>query len=152
MSAGARWHYGDVGHNGRVVGDPYVAAMDLIDLVAPLGAVYPSYDIVPYYVDEIVDYPRFVCYECHSYLRAAAWDPYRDPCYKFRLTVYDDRSYYPARIRNGSRVVFNRSNRLEPRFVFTERIGSEPDIDVKRRRPENRMERPDPNAYRRAGS
>lgn len=137
ISRGARWDYRNLGYRGRIVGDPYVAVTDLIDLILPPGYDAYDYDVMHYYVDRRVDYPRFLCYDCHAYASYAEWNPYHDPCFRFRIVVYNDPYYYPLRAYGGSRVVFTRPKRLEPRFVFIERAGSRRDVVVESRRPVN---------------
>jgi Domain of unknown function (DUF4384) len=101
---------------GRVRGDPYVALTDLARTLAPRGDF--TYDIAPYHVDRIYDYPRFVCYDCHSYARRDRWDPYAAECARYRVVVYDDPTYYPYRYNQGRSVAADRPLRPAPRYVF----------------------------------
>src|SRR5439155_1758397 len=83
-----------------------------------------DYDIAPYYVQQHYDYPRFLCYDCHSYVSYPYWSPYDYTCVRFRIVVFDDPYYYPYRYYGGTRVVFTRPLRPAPRFVFKDRQGS----------------------------
>ena len=102
--------------DGRIQGDPYVALTDLARRIAPRGNF--RYDIAPYYVEHRYEYPRFVCYDCHSYARYDEWDPYATSCVRYRLVIYDDPAYYPYRYNQGRRVVVGQPIRPAPRFVF----------------------------------
>jgi len=139
---GARWDYRYVANDGRIVGDPYVALLDLVDVIVPATYDGYDYDVVPYYVGHRYEYPRFLCYDCHSYVRYAAWDPYDRACFEFRVIAYNDPYYYPARRYPGTHVVFTRPKRLEPRYVFVKRIERGPDIVVEPRRPAPESRRP----------
>src|SRR5437773_294975 len=103
--------------DGRVRGDPYVALTDLAQRIVPDGYSDWDYDITPYYVQQHYDYPRFLCYDCHSYVSY----PY----------------YYPYRYYGGTRVVFTRPYRPEPRFIFKDRQASDVFITRVRERPVN---------------
>src|SRR2546425_8087185 len=52
-----------------------------------------DYDITPYYVQQHYDYPRFLCYDCHSYVSYPYWSPYDYTCVRFRIVVFDDPYY-----------------------------------------------------------
>src|SRR6058998_1541227 len=95
------------------------------------------YDIAPYYVQQHYDYPRFLCYDCHSYVSYPYWSPYDYTCVRFLIVVYDDPYYYPYRYYGGTRVVFARPYRPEPRFIFKDRSGSEAFITRVGKRPVN---------------
>jgi hypothetical protein len=119
---GDHWDYRNIAYYGRVTGDPYVALMDLIDHMLPIaGNNGYAFDVYPYHVDQRYDYPRFICYDCHSYVAYPAWDPYLHSCARFRLVVYNDPYYYPARVYGGTRVVSARPRRVEARYVFKNR-------------------------------
>jgi hypothetical protein len=129
------WDYRLIGANGRIAGDPYVAIGDLIaDVVPPDYADY-SYDIVPYYVEQRYEYPRFLCYDCHSYVSWPYWDPYAHSCFKFRIVIYDDPYYYPARVYRGTRVVYRRPAVSVPRYVFKDRTPDDRYVVTVRERP-----------------
>src|SRR5690348_12382411 len=130
------WDYRTIG-DGRVRGDPYVALTNLAERMVPDGYADWDYDIVPYYVQQHYDYPRFLCYDCHSYVSYPYWSPYDYTCVRFRIVVYDDPYYYPYRYYGGTRVVFTRPERPEPRFIFRDRQGSEAFITRVRERPVN---------------
>lgn len=102
--------------DGRIRGDPYVALTDLASKIAPQGGY--RYDIAAYYVERRYDYPRFVCYDCHSYASYEEWNPYTTSCVRFRVVVYDDPAYYPYRHNQGRNVVVDRPVRPAPRYVF----------------------------------
>lgn len=115
VTRGDYWDFRVIGQ-GRIRGDPYVALTDLARMLAPQGDY--SYDIAPYYVGQRYDYPRFVCYDCHSYARYDEWDPYAAECARYRVVVYDDPAYYPYRYNEGRSVVARRPLRPAPRYVF----------------------------------
>jgi hypothetical protein len=113
ITRGEHWDYRVIA-NGRVRGDPYVVLAALAGDIAPQEY---RYDIAPYYVERRFEYPRFACYECHSYASYDEWDPYSAVCTRFRVVVYDDPSYYPYRYK-GRNVVVARPAHPAPRFVF----------------------------------
>ena len=95
ITRGDHWDYRTVADDGRVSGDPYVAIGDLADKITP-GGEY-DYDVAEYYVEQHYDYPRFACYDCHSYTHYTLWNPYTTYCTSFRIVIYDDWYYYPYR-------------------------------------------------------
>jgi len=123
--------------DGRVRGDPYVALTDLAQRIVPDGYADWDYDIAPYYVQQHYDYPRFLCYDCHTYVSYSSWSPYDYTCVRFRIVVFDDPYYYPYRTYGGTRVVFTRPYRPEPRFIFKDRQASDAFITRVRERPVN---------------
>lgn len=136
IESGDHWDYRTIA-DGRVRGDPYVALTDLAERIVPDGYGDWDYDIVPYYVQQHYDYPRFLCYDCHSYVSYPYWSPYDYTCVRFRIVVYDDPYYYPYRYYGGTRVVFTRPYRPEPRFIFRDRQTSDAFITRVRERPVN---------------
>ena len=136
LESNEHWDYRTIA-DGRVRGDPYVALTDLAQRIVPDGYDDWDYDIVPYYVQQHYDYPRFLCYDCHSYVSYPFWSPYDYTCVRFRIVVYDDPYYYPYRYYGGTRVVFTRPARPEPRFIFRDRQGSDAFITRVRERPVN---------------
>ena len=108
-----RWELYRVGD--RVHSDPFAGAMDIVDHLLPPD--YADYDthLLPYYVERRYDYPRFVCYDCHSYVGFSLWNPYVYHCSRFSLWVYNDPFYYypsywyPTRYYGGARVVIGRT-------------------------------------------
>jgi len=112
---------------GRIHGDPYQSLEDLTQRMIPPG--YADYDthLLPYYVDRHYDYPRFVCYDCHSYVSYAYWDPYDYWCPRYTLFVYRDPFYfypsywYPTRYYGGTRVVYVRPAERGGMYVFKAR-------------------------------
>jgi hypothetical protein len=135
-----RWELQRVGD--RVHGDPFAGVMDVVDHLLPPD--YADYDthLLPYYVERRYDYPRFVCYDCHSYVGFSMWNPYVYHCSRFSLWVYNDPFYYypsywyPTRYYGGTRVVYarGRSSGYAGRYVFKARtLPSEPPIVYRRR-------------------
>jgi uncharacterized protein DUF4384 len=125
------WDYHTIA-DGRVRGDPYVALTELAERIVPEGYEDWDYDIVPYSVQQRYEYPRFLCYDCHAYASFPYWDPYWRSCVRFRIVYYDDPYYYPYRYYGGTRVVFVRPYRPQPRYVFKDRDGSGRDRFVTR--------------------
>src|SRR5213595_2885588 len=121
--------------DGRVRGDPYVALTDLAQRIVPDGYSEWDYDIAPYYVEQHYDYPRFLCYDCHTYVSYSSWSPYDYTCVRFRIVVFDDPYYYPYRSYDATRVVFTRPLRPEPRFIFKDRQATDAFITRVRERP-----------------
>ena len=110
-----RWDYRGIA-GGRIHGDPYVALTGIAEAITPVGTY--AYDIAPYYVERQYDYPRFICYDCHTYQAYSAWDPYRAACAHYRIVIFDDPYYYPYRAYGPHAVVPARPARLGPRYVF----------------------------------
>jgi hypothetical protein len=110
---GDHWDYRTIS-DGRVRGDPYVAVSDLAERIATEGNY--DYDIASYDVERHYDYPRFVCYDCHTYASYHYWDPYSSYCSRFQIVIYDDWYYYPYRRYRG--VYSGRPYRPGPRYVF----------------------------------
>src|SRR2546428_14872 len=134
IESGDHWDYRVIA-DGRIRGDPYVALTDLVQRIVPDGYSDWDYDLVPYYVQQRYDYPRFLCYDCHTYVGYPFWVPYDYTCTRFRIVVFDDPYYYPYRYYGGTRVVFTRPLRPEPRFIFKDRQGSEAFVTRVRERP-----------------
>jgi len=140
IESGDHWDYRVIA-DGRVRGDPYVAMTDLAQRIVPDGYADWDYDVISYNVGQHYDYPRFLCYDCHSYVSYSSWDPYYSSCVRFRMFVYDDPWYYPYRYYGGSRVVFVRPYRPQPRFIFkdwgSDRPSREGFVSRERERPAN---------------
>jgi len=140
IESGQHWDYRVIA-DGRVRGDPYVAMTDLAERIVPDGYVDWDYDVISYNVGQHYDYPRFLCYDCHTYVSYPYWDPYFNSCVRFRMVVYDDPWYYPYRYYGGSRTVFVRPYRPQPRFIFkdwgTDRPSREGFVSRERERPVN---------------
>lgn len=115
VTRGEYWDFRVI-EEGRIRGDPYVELTNLARRIAP-GGDY-QYDIAPYYVERRYNYPRFVCYDCHSYASYEEWDPYATACVRYRIVIYDDPAYYPYRYNQGRNVVTGRPLRPAPRYVF----------------------------------
>jgi uncharacterized protein DUF4384 len=128
IESGDHWDYRVIA-DGRVRGDPYVALTDLAQRIVPEGYADWDYDIVSYNVERHYDYPRFLCYDCHSYVSWPYWDPYYYSCVRFRMVIYDDPFYYPYRYYGGTRVVFGRPYQPQPRFIFKDWGGNQPSRD-----------------------
>jgi len=128
IESGDHWDYRVIA-DGRVRGDPYVALTDLAQRIVPEGYTDWDYDIVSYNVDRHYDYPRFLCYDCHTYVSWPTWNPYYNSCVRFRIVVYDDPWYYPYRYYGGSRVVVVRPYRPQPRFIFKDWGANRPSRD-----------------------
>src|SRR5438876_6914460 len=136
FETGDHWDYRAIA-DGRVHGDPYVALTDLAQRILPADYRDWDYDITPYYVNRHYDYPRFLCYDCHTYVSYPLWSVYDYTCVRFRIVVFDDPYYYPYRYYGGTRVVFTRPYRPEPRFIFKDRQASDAFITRVRERPAN---------------
>ena len=136
-----QWDYRDIA-NGHIHGDPYVALTDLAERIAPGGRY--DYDVTPYYVQKRYDYPRFVCYDCHTYAPYSGWDPYGAACARYRIVIYDDPYYYPYQTYGNRAVVAERRARLGPRYVFEDVDGRSPWLTRAHRAPAA----PEPPAYR----
>lgn len=117
IASGDHWDYRVIA-DGRVRGDPYVALTELAQRIVPEGYADWDYDVITYNVEQHYEYPRFLCYDCHSYVSYSYWDPYYYSCVRFRMYVYDDPWYYPYRYYGSGRVVFVRPYRPQPRFIF----------------------------------
>lgn len=129
---GDHWDYRLIA-DGRVRGDPYVSLTDFASRIAGPGEY--DYDIAPYYVDQHYDYPRFLCYDCHSYVSYSYWNPYHYNCNRFRIVIYDDSYYYPYRYYNSRNVVIVRPYRPGPRYVFKDYNGRGNYVSRERQRP-----------------
>jgi hypothetical protein len=132
ITRGDYWDYRLI-DGGRIQGDPYVRLSDLAARLVPDGDY--DYDVVPYYVDQRYDYPRFVCYDCHAYAGYSQWDPYRTTCSRYRVVVRDEPRYYPYRY-GGRNVVTPRPAHPGPRYVIRDADPSRP--WVSRDEPERR--------------
>lgn len=136
IESGDHWDYRAIS-DGRIRGDPYVALTELVERIVPRDYGDWDYDLVPYHVERHYDYPRFLCYDCHSYVSWPYWDPYYYSCVRFRIVIFDDPYYYPYRYYGGTRVVFVRPYRPEPRFIFKDRGASDQFVTRVRQRPVN---------------
>ncbi len=136
IQSNEHWDYRMIA-DGRVRGDPYVALTDVAQRIVPDGYSDWDYDVAPYYVQQHYDYPRFLCYDCHTYVSYPSWSPYDYTCVRFRIVVFDDPYYYPYRYYGGTRVVFTRPYRPEPRFIFKDRQATDAFITRVRERPVN---------------
>ena len=127
FSTSDHWDLSLVAYGGRIHGDPYQSLVELVQRIIPPG--YADYDthLLPYNVERHYDYPRFVCYDCHSYVSYAYWDPYAYWCPRFTLFIYRDPFYfypsywYPTRYYGGTRVVYVRPAERGGLYVFKAR-------------------------------
>lgn len=152
---GDHWDYRAIADAGRISGDPYVAFQDLADAVVPAAYDSYGYDVVTYYVEQYYEYPRFLCYDCHAYQAFPSWNPYHDACLRFRIVIYDDPYYYPARVYSATRVVYRRERRIEARYVFKDRSATDAYLVRVRQRPatpESRRAEETPAGRRAAGA
>jgi hypothetical protein len=122
------WEYRAVAHEGRVTGDPYVAADEIVEQLLPPGYTMYGIDILPYFVEQRYEYPRFLCYDCHTYVAYPVWDPYRDWCGTFRIVIYDDFYRYPSRLYPGRGVTVAARVNLRPRYIIKTRLHTDPHI------------------------
>src|SRR5438552_7804395 len=136
FETGDHWDYRAIA-DGRVHGGPYVALTDGAQRIVPADYRDWDYDITPYYVNRHYDYPRFLCYDCHTYVSYPLWSVYDYTCVRFRIVVFDDPYYYPYRYYGGTRVVFTRPYRPEPRFIFKDRSRTDAFVTRMAQRPVN---------------
>jgi Domain of unknown function (DUF4384) len=115
LGEGRRWDYRAIG--GRVVRDPVVAMQGLAERLLDEPEEPYGLDYSEYYVDRRVEYPRFLCYDCHSYRPYPVWDPYEHVCTRYRVVVYDEPEVYRYRYSPGSRVVYAQTP-PRPRYEF----------------------------------
>ena len=119
---GDYWDYRNIAHGGRVTGDPFLAISRFMNrVVAGSGDDAYSYDVTEYHVENDYEYPRFLCYDCHSFVRFSSWNPYEQRCTRFRLLVHDEPEYSPARAYPNTRLVFTQSHTINPQFVVESR-------------------------------
>jgi hypothetical protein len=110
--------------DGRIHGDPHSALEELTQQMMPEG--YADYDthLLPYYVEQRYQYPRFLCYDCHAYTPYVYWNPYSHFCSRFSLFVNYDPFYfypsywYPTRYYGGTNVVYVRPRLAGSQYVF----------------------------------
>jgi len=141
FSSANHWDLQLVSDGGRIHGDPYQSLEELVQRIIPAG--YTDYDthLLPYHVERRYDYPRFVCYDCHTYIGYSFWNPYANWCPRFTLFVYNDPFYYypsywyPTRYYGGTRVVYISPGERGSRYVFkTREDQSAPSIAYRDRR------------------
>lgn len=132
---GDYWNYGTIAHSGRVTGDPFLAISDLLSRLIPESAEGEfSFDVQPYHVGRQYEFPRFLCYECHTFVRFPAWDPYQLNCTRFQVVRYDEPAYVPFSAYGDTRTVYARPRVLEPQFVFEDRNANDPFLVTGRER------------------
>jgi len=98
---------GDDTDSGQIAGDPYVGIDRIIRRIAPPGredriATNETY----FYIGERVEYPRYVCADCH--VHPFYFDPYVNACSVFEIRVDATWAHY-APIRFGT---------VRPRFIY----------------------------------
>ncbi len=115
------WDLSTVGRN--VYTDPYVAMDDYVATLVPDWEYVPyALDFLEYSVEDRYEYPRFLCYDCHTFRPYYTWNPYLYTCTSFRVVVYDNPYYYPSTRYRGDQVVYVRPpSPGQPRFTFKER-------------------------------
>lgn len=134
---GGRWDLHSIGED-RIHGDPLTSLEELSQRLLPTSFGDFDTHLLPYYVEQRYSYPRFVCYDCHSYVPYSYWDPYRAWCRRFTLVVWNDPYYYypsywyPTRYYGGTRVIYTSPG--GSRYVFKTRENSAPGIDYRDRR------------------
>src|SRR5688500_8536981 len=74
IESGDHWDYRTIA-DGRVRGDPYVALTELAQRIVPEGYADWDYDVISYNVEQHYEYPRFLCYDCHTYVSYPYWNP-----------------------------------------------------------------------------
>jgi hypothetical protein len=125
-----RRHGWDMSAVGDVVyTDPYVAIDDYVARVVPGWEQVPyALDFLTYSVGETYSYPRFLCYDCHTYQRYSTWNPYDYTCSTFRVVIWDDPYFYPRYRYSGVNVVVApRPVRASlPRYEVTRRAVGDP--------------------------
>ena len=94
--------------SGVMVGDPYVGMDRIVRRIVPDGredevATADTY----FYIERRVEYPRYVCADCHSY--GYWYDPYFDHCSVFEIRI--DATW--------ARYAPLRSRVLRPRYYYT---------------------------------
>ena len=127
LSDGRGWAPEVILPGGRLAGDPYLGIHALTARLV-VDETRSHVDVSPYYVEHRFEYPRFLCYDCHSYTPYSEWDPYTYSCIRFRIVIQDDPYYYPARYHGGTRVVYRRADRIEPRYLLRNREAGLPYI------------------------
>ena len=152
----ARWSFQDINNlsDGRIHGDPYASLQDLVQHIMPAG--YADYDthLLPYYVNQHFDYPRFLCYDCHTYTPYASWDPYAAWCPQYSLAVYYNPFYfypsywYPTRYYRGTNVVYVRPGMTGSQYVFRSRSAESAPYTVYRDRRGVGVQAPDGRGIR----
>jgi hypothetical protein len=98
---------GDDTESGHLVGDPYVGIDRIIRRIAPPGredriATNETY----FYIGRRVEYPRYVCADCHYY--PFYFDPYINACSVFEIRIDATWAHY-APIRIGA---------VRPRYIY----------------------------------
>ena len=135
--ADGRWDLHGIG-DGRIHGDPLTSLEELSLRMLPESFGDFDTHLLPYYVEQRYSYPRFVCYDCHSYVPWTYWDPYQAWCRRYTLVVWRDPYYYypsywyPTRYYGGTRVVYTSPG--GSRYVFKNRENAAPGIDYRDRR------------------
>jgi hypothetical protein len=99
--------------SGQIQGDPYVGIDRIIRRIVPQGREdRVSTNETYFYIGRRVDYPRYVCADCHFH--PFYFDPYVDACSAFEIRVDATWAHY-APIRFGS---------VRPRYIYRVRPGA----------------------------
>ncbi len=105
---------------GRIAGDPFLGMERINRSILPYDCDEEdcySASYTSFYVDRHVDYPRFLCADCHGPYADAYYDPYATQCSVFEIRVDYDwrwRRHYPF-YRNPYWYYFRRAN-VAPRY------------------------------------
>jgi len=125
------WDLRPVGR--RVFTDPYEAIDRWVEFLIPDWEYVPyAVGIATYHVEERHQYPRFMCYGCHTDPGQvppgyAEWNPYLLACTSFQVVSYSDPVFYPVTRYVGTNVVFVNPIWVGPRYGFERRDrGDEP--------------------------
>lgn len=85
---GGESHYAE-GVVERISGDPFLAIEEINRKILPFGEdIAYADDFGIYYVEEIVDHPRYVCNDCHVPVYYH-YDPYYYPCSYVDIVIFD---------------------------------------------------------------
>ena len=118
-----RWDLSPLGET--VYEDPYVAIDEYVAAILPDWEVVPyALDFLSYSVGDTHEYPRFLCYDCHSPRSYSSWNPYNEYCPDYQVVVYDDPYFYPRYRYVGTRVVYARPRLPRPRYSVVTRVAT----------------------------
>lgn len=96
-----RWDLSALGRQGRITGDPRSAIDLLVQTIVPGAVAQSGLVVVPYSVAGQYEYPRFLCYECHSPATYPSWSPYQEVCPRFVVVrVSDPKTGYRYSLRD----------------------------------------------------
>ena len=93
--------------SGRIVGDPYVGIDRILRRIAPPGREdLLATDDTYFYIERRVEYPRYVCADCHYH--PYYFDPYTTACSVFDVRIDATWAHYTP-IRVGT---------VRPRYIY----------------------------------